>query len=408
MSSHRYAMRRLLAALFVFSLVAAACGSDGGDAATGDSSDTTSADAEESTADDDAMEDDAMEDDAMEDDAMEEESHSGGEIDFLGWEGYDTFFGAADAPIADLGITINATYMASPADIASRFASGGGEGIDILAWTSSNHAQYRSIEGVLSPITEEEVPNLAGLNEAFGNDTWNQFKDEDGNWLAIPFTFAPLGITYDSSKVSPTSYADLLEPEFTGLLGIPDVPGLHVQAASAALGYDAETLTPEELDDVIAFMTPLWGQARVLSPSFGDIIGLLASGEIDAAYGGYPGLGAFTQNPDIVTVFPEEGTFSFVDVYSIPVDADNRQAALDFINAMLDPANNAAINEALAQATTVTDSIPLMSDANAALYPYEDLAGFFATNSVMTLPGGANGVGMGEFIDAYSTLVAGG
>lgn len=392
----------MLAFFLLFTLVAAACSSSSDstpDEGSSDSSEESQAESEDAGASD---------DDAMEDDAMEEsESAAGGELDFLGWEGYDTFFGAADGAIADLGLTLNSTYMGAPSDIASRFASGGGDGIDILAWTSSNHAQYRSIEGTLSPITMEEVPNLSGLIDQFGEDTWDQFRDADGNWLAIPFTFAPLGITFDSSKVSPTSYEDLLAPEYTGQLGIPDVPGLHVQAASAALGYQAETLSPEELDEVIAFMQGIWGQARVLSPSFGDIIGLLASGEIVAAYGGYPGLGAFTENPDIKTIFPTEGTFSFVDVYSIPEGADNREGALAFINAMLDPANNAAINEAMAQATTVADSIALMSEANAALYPYGDLDAFFAENSVMTLPGGENGVGMGEFIEAYGTLVAG-
>ncbi len=388
-------VRLLLALLLSFTLFAAACG-DGDDSSDTDSSEdaTEEAAAEEETGD--------------EAEDSEAAAGAGGEIDYLGWEGYDNFFGAADGPIGDLGITFNSTYMGAPSDIASRFASGGGEGIDLLAWTSANHAQYRSIEGTLSPITEDEVPNLKGLVSQFNDDTWNQFKDDDGNWLAIPFSFAPLGITYNSTAVEPTSYADLLDPSLTGRVGIPDVPGLHVQAASAALGYQAETLTPEELEEVIAFMQEIWGQARVLSPSFGDIIGLLNSGEIDAAYGGYPGLGAFTENPDIKTVFPSEGTFSFVEVYSIPAGADNREGALAFINAMLDPANNATINDALAQATTVSDAIPLVSEANAELYPYDDLDGFFAENSVMTLPGGANGVGMGEFIEQYGALAAGG
>lgn len=391
MESRRPTARLLLALFLILSLVAAACGSDDSDAAA--EADTNA-------------ETESGEDEATTDD--EPAGAAGGELDFLGWEGYDNFFGAGDAAIAELGISFNSTYMGAPSDIASRFASGGGDGIDLLAWTSANHAQYRSIEGTLSPITEEEVPNLAGLIAQFGDDTWDQFKDDDGNWLAIPFSFAPLGITYDSTKVTPTSYADLLDPELQGQIGIPDIPGLHVQAASAALGYQAESLTTDELDEVIAFMGDMWGQARVLSPSYGDIIGLLASGEIAAAYGGYPGLGAFTENPDIKTAFPTEGTFSFVEVYSIPADADNRQGALDFINAMLDPANNAAINDALAQATTVADSIPMMSAANAELYPYSDLDAFFEKNSVMTLPGGENGVGMGEFIEAYGTLVAGG
>lgn len=385
---------RSFALVTVLVLVAAGCGRDAESPATTDTAveDTPAADSAEAEA----------------GAAADDMASTYGTLDYLGWEGYDEFFGANADALAELGIDFDSTAMASPADIAQKFASGAGDGIDLLAWTSANHAQYRGIDGVLSPITEDEVPNLAGLIDQFGADAWNQFKDDDGNWLAIPFSFAPLGITYDSTQVSPTSYADLLDAEMAGLVGIPDIPGLHVQAAASALGLDPHTLTPEELDEVIGFMEPIWGQARVISPGFGDIIGLLASGEIAAAYGGYPGLGAFTENPDILTVFPAEGTFSFVEVYSIPADADNRAGALAFINAMLDPANNAAINEAFAQATTVEAAIDLMSEANRALYPYEALDSFFAENAVHTLPGGANGVGMGEFIEAYGTLAAGG
>lgn len=332
-----------------------------------------------------------------------------GTLDYMGWEEYDTFFGVTEAQLAELGIEINATYIGAPSDIVARFASGGGAGIDLLGWTSAEHAPYRATEGVLSPIAAEEIPNLEGLISQFADDEWDHFKDDDGNWLAIPFSFAPLGITFDSSQVSPASYADLLDPELTGQVAIPDVPGLHLQAAAAALGYPAQTLTPDQLDDVIEFMRAIWAQARVLSPSFGDVIGLLASGEVLASYGGYPGLGAFTENPDIVTVFPTEGTFSFVEVYSIPADADNREGALAFINAMLDPEVNAAINDAFAQATTVQASIELISDANKALYPYDDLDAFLAANPVSALPTGEGGsISMGEFIEAYASLSTGG
>ena len=332
-----------------------------------------------------------------------------GTIDFLGWEGYDTFFGTTDATLTELGIEINSTYIGTPADIVSRFASGGGDGIDLLAWTSAVHVPYRATEGVLSPIKPSEVPNLEGLISLFADDTWDQFKDADGNWLAIPFSFAPLGITYDSSQISPTSYADLLAPELTGKVAIPDIPDLHLQAAAAALGVDPETVTADQVEGIVEFMRPIFAQARVLSPSFGDVISLLASGEVLASYGGYPGLGAFTENPDIVTVFPAEGTFSFVEVYSIPAGADNREAALAFINAMLDPEVNAAINDAFAQATTVQASIALMSELNRSLYPYDDLDAFLAANPVTTLPSGADGaISMGDFIEAYATLSTGG
>jgi hypothetical protein len=76
---------------------------------------------------------------------------------------------------------------------------------------------------------------------------------------------------------------------------------------------------------------------------------------------------------------------------------------------MLDPANNAAINDVLAQATTVTESIPLMSEANAALYPYSTLDEFFANNPVMSVPTGENGtIDMGDFIEKYAALSTGG
>ena len=409
----------LLAALMALALFAAACGEDGDDtpsepaasdeltqpedtapepAATDESADPEGTTPEPAATDEPAEQDD----DGM---AMADF----GTLDYMGWEGYDTFFGVTEAQLAELGIEINATYIGAPSDIVARFASGGGAGIDLLGWTSAEHAPYRATEGVLSPIAPEEVPNLEGLISQFADDEWDHFRDEDGNWLAIPFSFAPLGITYDSSQVSPASYADLLDPELTGQVAIPDVPGLHLQAAAAALGYPAQTLTPDQLDDVIEFMRGIWAQARVLSPSFGDVIGLLASGEVLASYGGYPGLGAFTENPDIVTVFPTEGTFSFVEVYSIPADADNREGALAFINAMLDPEVNAAINDAFAQATTVQASIELISDANKALYPYDDLDAFLAANPVSALPTGEDGsISMGDFIEAYASLSTGG
>ncbi len=95
-------------------------------------------------------------------------------------------------------------------------------------------------------------------------------------------------------------------------------------------------------------------------------------------------------------------------MYSIPADADNRPAALAFINAMLEPANNAVINDALAQAVTVDEAIDLVSESNRLLYPYEDLEHFFAITPLMSLPYGSHGVTMSDFLDEYSTLVAGG
>ena len=407
----------LLVALMALALIAAACGGDDdGDSAEpvgteepAEPEGTTPAATEEPAEPEGTTPEPAATDEPADEDDDGMAVADFGTLDYMGWEEYDTFFGVTEAQLAELGIEINATYIGAPSDIVARFASGGGAGIDLLGWTSAEHAPYRATEGVLSPIAAEEIPNLEGLISQFADDEWDHFKDDDGNWLAIPFSFAPLGITFDSSQVSPASYADLLDPELTGQVAIPDVPGLHLQAAAAALGYPAQTLTPDQLDDVIEFMRAIWAQARVLSPSFGDVIGLLASGEVLASYGGYPGLGAFTENPDIVTVFPTEGTFSFVEVYSIPADADNREGALAFINAMLDPEVNAAINDAFAQATTVQASIELISDANKALYPYDDLDAFLAANPVSALPTGEGGsISMGEFIEAYASLSTGG
>lgn len=413
---------RLLAFLLAFTLIVAACGGDDDDDAGGDdpsvSGEAPAASDDNDMADGDMADGDMADDDAgaSDDDSVDTAADSGvaavsdcGTLDYLGWEGYDTFFGANEAVLADLGIEFNSAYIGSGNDIVQRFASGGGGGLDLLSWTTADHRSSRSVEGMLSPITVEEVPNLALLSEPFANDSWGHFLDENGDWLAIPFSFAPLGITYDSSKVSPTSYADLLDDDYTGLLGVPDVPSLHLQSAAGALGYSADDVTPDQLNEIIEYMRPLFAQARTISPSFGDIIGLLASGEIVAAYGGYPGLGAFTENPDIVTVFPEEQTTGYIEVYSIPAEADKRECALAFINAMLDPEVNAAINEAFAQATPITDSVPLMSEANAALYPYEDLDSFLAANPMSAMPDGSNGtITMGDFIEAYGTLLAGG
>ncbi len=342
----------------------------------------------------------------IEADRVESTTPAGGRIDFLGFEGADTFFGAADEEIEELGITFQSSYMGTPADISSKFARGGGDGLDLLAWPSANHDQFRPMDGVLSPIAPEEVPNLEGLIEQFRDDAWGQFKDDNGDWLAIPFSFGPIGITYNQTEVRPSAYVDLLVPELKGQVGAVDSAGLHVLTGSAALGYDPSQLNQAQLDEVMEFTGQMFGQTRVLSRSFGDAVSLLNSGEIVAVYGGRPGLGAFGDNPDLKTVFPAEGSFAFVDVYSIPAGADNREAALAFINAMLEPATNARINDAIERAVTVQASIGLVSEANRLLYPYEDLDHFFGISPVTSVPHGARGIYMTDVVEAYSAMIA--
>jgi spermidine/putrescine-binding protein len=68
------------------------------------------------------------------------------------------------------------------------------------------------------------------------------------------------------------------------------------------------------------------------------------------------------ENPDIDVVFPEEGAYLFMDNWAIPKGAKNYNAAMEFINYMLDSENMAKILEEFPYMCPNSAAVALMGD----------------------------------------------
>jgi spermidine/putrescine-binding protein len=307
-----------------------------------------------------------------------------GPLDYLSWEGYDIPVESIEAWKAENGVEIRATYIGNHDDIQAKIASGGAEGADLITYYQGYKPLYREL-GILHPIDESKLPNLAGLFPFWLTDIGGQsfFVEPDGTRTGIPWTFGAIGLTWDDSALPGglTSWYDLLDPEFKGKVALPDDPVGSFTLAAHVLGYDPSTVTQEQLPEIENLLTQMIAQSSGVSPSFGDMTTLLVAGDAVACWQGwaYMNSAAAAAGKDTVkTIVPEEGSFTFADAYAIPTTADNLDTAHAWLNQVLDPQTNAEAAIYLVAGVTVEAALPLLDEATAALYDYSDVETFFA------------------------------
>ena len=317
------------------------------------------------------------------------ESNVGGELDFLSWEGYD-LPGIMTDWLDQNAVTLTPTYPGNHDEIQAKLLGGSGGGTDIFTYYQGYKDFYTQLE-IMTPIDESKIPNLAGLLPFFASDVGNYWINENGERTGVPWTWSINALTYDSASVGePESYYDLLEPAAKGRIAVVDDPLGAYTIGALILGYDVATLTPDQLKEVEDFLGKVLAQAKTVSPSYGDATTLLAAGEVDYIFPGWAAISSFAVDAGKDTVkmaIPKEGGMVTVDAWAIPPGADNIDTAYAWINQTLDPKVNAAAADYLVGGTVVAESVPLLSAANAATYPfYDDLESLFNSVSLYGIP----------------------
>ena len=168
-----------------------------------------------------------------------------GTLDYYSWEGYDSPVKATKTWLKDNNVTLNSSYIGNHDDIQAKLkASNNSEGFDLITYYQGYKPLYTEL-GILGPIDDDKIPNLAGLNEFWSNDPRHQWIDEDGTRTGIPWTFGSIGITYDSAEVDEmSSWYDLLDPSLKGKISLPDDPVGQFTLTAHILGLDPGA-TPE-------------------------------------------------------------------------------------------------------------------------------------------------------------------
>ena len=288
----------------------------------------------------------------------------GGELKFIGWEGYDAL-DILKEWYTENSINVNSTYIGNNEEMFTKLKTAGPGTYDIA--TPYDGAVPTWIENdLLEPIDLSKIPNYEKLYEDFKQ--MDSIK-KDGKVYAVPFTWAPAAILYNADiiKTPPTSYEDLLKPEYKNkLIKMDGMDGAFTMTA-LMLGYgnpDPHHITLEELEKCKELTKKFTEQALTIAPSYGEMKNILVSGDgiitclAWAAVAGW----AQAEGVNIQVVIPEEGSISYVDVITIPKGAPNIDTAYAFINKMLEPEIQAEFASSLTQLVITPEAVQYLPE----------------------------------------------
>ncbi len=229
------------------------------------------------------------------------------------------------------GIKVNYVTYESNEDMYPKIKNGGAS-YDIVI--PSDYMIERMIsEDMLLEIDTSSLPNYKYVAQEYKN----MYFDPD-NRFSVPYNVGMVGLIYNTTMVeeAPTSWTALWDERYAGKILMIDNPRDAFAIPQKILGYSLNSTDEKELSDVAQMLIeqkPLL-QGYVMD----EIYNKMESGEA-AMVPYYVGDFVLMQdvNPDLDFVYPKEGVNIFVDSICIPKCTQNYDAAMLYINFLLDP-----------------------------------------------------------------------
>lgn len=306
-------------------------------------------------------------------------SFAASDVAFLGWEGYDAAFKSKELLDA-AGVDMQTTYISAIEDIITKLRGGGIGSID-LTTLIYQYVSFTGSSGLLEPIDESLVPNLAGMHPRVKD--FEKFLRVDGALYGVPFTFSSIPLMYNPDLVEkPTSWLDLLKPEHKGkVVGYPDVMSMIVTWSKVANGLeDPSRMTRAQLDATVDLMIKLKQNSRTIPSSLGEISDMFSRKEIVMGMGWEPMINwAGDKGVKLAIASPKEGTFAYFDTVNIAKDAPNRELDHALINWGLSPENQKSFAEANILGIVNEEAMKMVTDKTVSeIYHFDNLDAYFA------------------------------
>lgn len=294
-------------------------------------------------------------------------------LTWMGWQGYDaplkqgTFLADNDAELAT-------TYIADNGEVITKLQAGGA--VDLVT-IFFGRVPILIAADLVEPIDESRVP---GIDKIFPRFLDIDSIRRDGKLYAIPFTWGVLPMIYDPAVVgeAPTSWNDCLKDEFKGKVAMADdMSGLIATWAQIATKTATPTrLTKAELKDTVDLLIKIKKEhARTLSPNYGEATDLFARGEVVISANGWDAQVGFAaaKGKKLAYVLPKEGSMAYMDTIALPKSSTNKDLAYRALAQSISPEAQAALAADLTQAVVTSAAVPLLNEANRAIYQYDNI-----------------------------------
>jgi putative spermidine/putrescine transport system substrate-binding protein len=196
--------------------------------------------------------------------------------------------------------------------------------------------------GLVEPLTEKEVPNLAHVLPNLRSTSY------------APHIWSPQVIIYNPDRVKepPKTFADLCDPKWKGKVGAGDINYFYVMMA-AALAATGDVNKPDSAE-AKALAEKLNANGLRLYPSTDSIGAGMKSGEIDVGIMWLARVNMW-QNAGIPVKasFPTEGSVLYISGMAVPKNAPDKAGAYKYLNAMLEPSAQMRFAERMGYEPTV-------------------------------------------------------
>lgn len=301
------------------------------------------------------------------------------EVKFMGWQGYEEGLATGDV-LAKNDISINPTYMNDNNQLIATATGGGMGNMDIITPDTSYTPMMAGI-GMLEPLDMSRVPNFSNLFPEFQTINGTSL---DGTQYSLPYVWGSIPLMYNPAVVTetPTSWLDLLKPEYKGKVALTnDVISVMIPFAMAATGTKTPTrITQPELDATIDLLIEIKkNHARTIASGYGELADLFASGEVAIAQAWEPvAIWALDKGAKLDWVVPKEGTHTLCDCLALVTDAPDVDASYILLNHGLTAEAQAHVANINNTGVTVASAVPLLTERARGIYPYDDIPGFFS------------------------------
>lgn len=229
-------------------------------------------------------------------------------------------------------ITVNISYYDTNETMYAKLRASKNAGYDIVM-PSSYYVERMRQQNMLASLDPTKIPNLKYLNSKFLKPAY----DPSGQY-SVPFIWGVTGMFQNTNvyKRNISKWANLWDKTFRNQLLLLDDVREVFSMGLLTLGYPANDENPEHIKEAFLKLKQLIPNIKVFTTDMAASIIVDEDANVGMVWNG-DAYKAFTENSHVKFIYPEEGFVIWVDNFAIPLNAQHKAEAYQFINFMMRP-----------------------------------------------------------------------